>query len=156
MAVPHFQFAGHPARRAERQGFAHPVVIGEEEDEFDIAGLVLDQHLERRFRARVGGRAMLGDAHFQRDDGADLGLPNPGPRAAVERGVGQVEQDIDNARAVRAIEQPVEQLGDLWPDPGEAGGGSEKRIEQGGAHGASVARQRWIGRGGPKATGIDE
>ena len=114
--VPHFELARHPARGAQRQHLANPVVVGEEEHQFDIAGVVLDQHLVGRLRAGVRRRPMLGDAHFQGCDGVALGVADFRPGAPVERRVGQVVENIDDPRAGRAIEQPVEHLGDLRAD----------------------------------------
>jgi len=55
MAVPHFELARYPARGAQRQRFAYPIVIGEEEHQFDIAGLVLDEHFDGAFERALGG-----------------------------------------------------------------------------------------------------
>ena len=72
---------------------ADPFVVGEEEDQLDIAGLVLDQHFERRLGAGVRRRAMLGDAHFERGDRVSRRVADFRPRPPVERRIGQVEQD---------------------------------------------------------------
>ena len=48
---------------------------------------------------------------------------------------GQIDQP---AAAVDAIQQPVEQPGELRPDAGQAGDMREIRIEQGGAHDESI------------------
>ena len=77
---------------------------------------------------------MLGDAHFERGDRVAPGVADFRPRAAVERRIGQMEQDVDHPRALRPVEQPVEQPGDLGSDAGKRRGGREQRIEQSGAH----------------------
>ena len=100
-SVPELELAGNPARRADRQARAHPVMIGEKEHELDVAGLVLDQHLERRARARIRRLAMLGDPGLDGDDRVGNSVADFRPRAPVERGVGQVEQHVDDARALR-------------------------------------------------------
>ena len=77
------------------------------------------------------------------------------PRAPVDRGVGQMEQDVDHARALRPVEQLVEQLGVLRADARQRAGGGEQRIEQGGAHGAfiqAVACEAKGGGGAPNRT----
>ena len=78
------------------------------------------------------------------------GVADLRPRAAVERGVRQMEQHVDDARALRPVEQLVEQLGVLRPDAGQRAGGGEQRIEQGGAHGAFIRAER----AGAKAEGL--
>ena len=58
MPVPHLELARDPARRADRQPLLDPFDIGEKEDQLDVAGLVLDQHLERSLAiARRAGDA---------------------------------------------------------------------------------------------------
>ena len=54
-SVIDFELAGDPAGCADGQARADPLGVGEKEHELDVAGFVLDQHLERRARARTGG-----------------------------------------------------------------------------------------------------
>ena len=116
-------------------------MIGEEEHQFDIAGLILDQHFERRLGARVRRRAMFDDAHFQSGDRVPGRIADFRPRPPVERRIRQVEQEIDDARARRAIEQAIDQLGDFRADARQRGGGSEQRVEQSGAHRRDIAEK---------------
>ena len=134
-AVPELELAGDPARRADRQPRAHPFVIGEEEDELDVAGVVLDQHLERRPRARVRRLAMLGHPGLDGDDRVGNRVADLGPRAPVDGRLRQVEQDVDHPRALGLVEQAVEQFRVLRPDPRQRAGGREQRIEQRGTRG---------------------
>ena len=61
-----------------------------------------------------------------------------------------MEQHVENARALRTVEQFVEQLGVLRADAGKRAGGGEQGIEQGGAHGAFIRAMR----AGAKAKGL--
>ena len=142
IAVPDLQLAGDPARRAQRQAVAHPFFVVAEKHQFDVAGVVLDQDFERCLGARAGRRAMLDDAHFQSRDRAALRVADFRPRAAVERRVGQMEENVDDPRAAMPIKQAVEQLGVFWADAGQCAGGREKGIEQGGSHGRFIRRTR--------------
>ncbi len=136
--VPALELAGNPAGRTDGQARAHPGMISEKEHKLDVAGLVLDQHRERRARARIWRLAMLGDFCLDGDDRVGNGVTDLGPRAPVERGVGQVEQHIHHPRAFGLAEQPVEELCVLWPDPRQRSGRREQRIEKGGAHGRAL------------------
>ena len=133
MAVPHLELARDPTRRAERQPLLDPFDIGEEEDEFDVAGVVLDQNLERTL-AVARRRPVLGDAHLQRRDGVASGVADFRARAPVDRGDRQMEQYVEHPRAVRPIEQFVEQLGVLRPDARQGARGGEQGVENGGTH----------------------
>ena len=133
MAVPHLELARDPTRGAERQPLLDPFDIGEEEDEFDVAGVVLDQNLERTL-AVARGRPVLGDAHLQRRDGVATGVADFRARAPVDRGDRQMEQYVEHPRAVRPIEQFVEQLGVLRPDARQGARGGEQGVENGGTH----------------------
>src|ERR1700677_2787863 len=42
-AVPKLELAGNPARGSDRQPRPHPFMIGEEEHQLDVAGVVLEQ-----------------------------------------------------------------------------------------------------------------
>ena len=137
-SVPKLELAGDPARRADRQARAHPVVVGEEEHQLHVAGVVLDQHLERRARARVRRLAMLRHLGLDGDDRVGNGVADLGARAPVDGRLGQVEQDVDDARALRLVEQPVEQFRVLRPDPRQGAGRGEQRVEQGRAHGTAL------------------
>ena len=128
-AVPELELAGNPARGADRQPRAHPFVIGEEEDQLDVAGVVLDQHLERRPRARVRRLAMLGHLGLDGDDRVGNRVADLGPRAPVDGRLRQMEEDVDHPRALRLIEQAIEQFRVLRPDPRQGAGGREQRIE---------------------------
>ncbi len=138
-AVVELEPAGNPAGRADRQASAHPFGIRQEEHQFDVAGVVFDQDLERRLRAEALRRAMLHDFRLERDDRAGNGVADFRPRAPVERRIGQVEQHVENARALRSIEQAVEQFGVLGSDPGKRGSRGEQRIEERRAHDGVIA-----------------
>ena len=141
VSVPQLELARNPAGRADWQARAHPGMIGEEEHEFDVAGLVLDQHLERGARTRVGRLVMLGDLRLDGDDRVGDGVADLGARAPVERGVGQVEEHVHDPRALGLAEEPVEELGVLRPDSRQRAGGREQRVEKGRAHGRLIARR---------------
>jgi hypothetical protein len=137
MAVPEFELAGDPARLAERQRLLDPIDIGEEEDQLDIACVVLDEDFEGRLGARAWRRAIFGDLDL---DGCDLiarGVADFGAGAPVERGVGQVKQHIERQRA--ASEQPVEELDVLRSKPWQRRDRRKERIEQRGAHQSLIA-----------------
>ena len=135
-AVIELELAGDPACRADRQARAHPLGIGEEKDKHDIAGVVLDQHLERRARAQVWGRPVLRDPRLDGDEGPGNRVADLWPRPPVERRIGQVEQHVEHARALRPVEQPVEQFCVLGSDPGQRGGRGEQGVEKRRAHAA--------------------
>ena len=105
MAVPHLELARDPTRGAERQPLLDPFDIGEEEDEFDVAGVVLDQNLERTL-AVARRRPVLGDAHLQRRDGVATGVADFRARAPVDRGDRQMEQYVEHPRA-RAADRAI-------------------------------------------------
>ena len=50
-----------------------------------------------------------------------------------------MEQHVENARALRTVEQFIEELGVLRADARKRAGGGEQAIEQGGAHHISLA-----------------
>ena len=77
---------------------------------------------------------MLGDAHLQRRDGVATGVADFRARAPVDRGDRQMEQYVEHPRAVRPIEQFVEQLGVLRPDARQGARGGEQGVENGGTH----------------------
>ena len=129
-AVPELELAGNPAGGADRQPRPHPFMIGEEEHQLDVARIVLDQHLERRPRARVRRPAMLGHPRLDGDDRVGNRVADLGARAPVDGRLRQVEEDVDHPRALAPVEQPVEQLGVLRPDPGQGARGREQRIEE--------------------------
>ena len=129
VAFPQFELARHPARGAERQRALDPGGVGEEEDELHVARLVLDE--DPRRGAGAGRRhAVLGDAHFERDDGVEGRLGDLRPVAPIDRAGRHVEQQVEHARAVgRPVEQPVEHLEGLRSDARQVGGGREERVE---------------------------
>ena len=138
-AVPELELARDPAPGADRQLRAHPFGIGEEEHELDVAGVVLDQHLERRARARASRLVMLGHRRLDGDDRVGNGVADLRPRAPVDGRVRQVEQHVDDPRPFGFVEQAVEQFRVLRSDPRQRGGGREQGIEQGRAHGRLIA-----------------
>ena len=137
-AVPEFELARDPALGPDRQLRAHPFVVGEEEDKLDVAGVILDQHLERRARARVRRLAMLGHNRLDGHDRVRNGVADLGPRAPVDGRLGQMEEDVDDPRPLGFIEQAIEQFGVLRPDPRQRAGGCEQRVKQGRAHQAPL------------------
>ncbi len=134
-AVPKLEPARDPTLGADRQLRAHPFVVGEEEHELDVAGVVLDQHLERRPRARASRLAMLGHRRLDRHDRVRDRIADLGAGAPVDSRLRQVEQDIDHPRPLRLVEQAIEQLRVLRPDPRQRAGRREQRVEKRGAHG---------------------
>ena len=139
-AVPKLELAGNPARGPDRQPRPHPFMIGEEEDQLDVSGVVLDQHLERRSGTRIRRPAMLSHLGLDRDDRARNRVADLRTRAAVDRSLRQVEEDVDHPRALGLIEQAVEQLRVLGPDPRQGAGGREQGIESRGTHHAPSSR----------------
>ena len=138
-AIPELDLAGNPARRADRQPRAHPFMIGEEEDQFDVACIVLDQHLERRPGARVWRPMVFCHPGFDGDDRSRNRIANLGARTAVDDRLRQVEENVEDPRALRLAEQPVEELRVFWPDPGQGVGRREQGIESRGTHHAPLA-----------------
>ena len=136
VAVPQLQLAGNPAGRADRQARADPFVIGEKEYQFDVAGVVLDQHLERRARTRARRFAMLRDPGLDGHDRSRDRVADLRARPPVEGRRGQMKQHVDHSRALGLVEQAVEQSCVLGSDPRQRPGRSEQRIKDGGAHAA--------------------
>ena len=133
MAVPHFELARDPAHRADGQLLLDPVEIVEEEHQFDVAGLVLDQHPERSLAA--GGRA--GGARSTRTCSVAMAS------TLASRIFGRARRSSaptgrwnsrSSARASRAAEQAVESPRVLRPDAGQGAHGREQGIEQRGTH----------------------
>ena len=109
-------------------------MIGEKEDEENIARFILDQNLIGRLGARAR-RLVLGNPDFKRDDRIERSIGDLGPVAAVDRGSGQVEQEIRHACGVRAIgQQPVEELCCFGPDARQVCGVCEEWVEDGRTH----------------------
>ena len=133
-SVIELELAGDPASRSHRQARADPLGIGEKEDELDVAGVVLDQHLERRTRARARRLAMLRDFCLDSHDRSWNRVADFRPRAPVDGRMGQMEQHVDDPRALRLVEQAVEKFCILGSDPRQRLGRGEQRIEEGRAH----------------------
>ena len=123
-------------------------MVGEEEDKLDVAGVILDQHLERRPRASVRRLAMLGHNRLDGHDRVGNGVADLGPRAPVDGRLGQMEEDVDDPRALGLIEQAIEQFGVLRPDPRQRAGGREHGIEKIGAHGRGYSKSGGAPRSG--------
>ena len=129
----------NPARRAKRQAAFDPVGIGEKEHEFDVAGVILDEHAIGRFRISALRATMLGDARLQHDHRLERRGGDRGPHGPVDDGRRKMEKQIDEARfRSRLGEEPVEQFGGLRPDAGQCGDATEDGIEQRGTHEGSV------------------
>ena len=136
MSVPHFELARDPARGAERQRLLDPQEIVEEEDQRERAGVVLDHHFEGGLAARVAGWQVAHDPPLKHDDAVARRERDFRPGAAVDQGVRQVQQQVDDAgRAVGTAEQPIEQRSRLRPHALERGGRGEQRIEVGWSQG---------------------
>ncbi len=134
MAVPKLELAGDPAAGAKRQAFFDPLRIGEKENQQNVAGLVLDEHLIGRLRARPR-RPMLDDDRLERHHGAYGRIGDLRPVSPVDRRMGQVEEDVDDAGLAAVLaEQAVEQLSGLRPDAGKARRRGEQGIEEGRPH----------------------
>ena len=73
---------------------------------------------------------MLGHPGLDGDDRAGNRVADLGTRAPIDGRLRQVEEDVDHPRALGLIEQTVEQLRVLRPDPRQGAGGREQRIEQ--------------------------
>ena len=138
-AVPKLELARDPAPGPDRQFRAHPFVVGEEEDEFDVAGVVLDQHLERRARARVRRLAMLGHGRLDGHDRVGNRVADFRPRAPVDGRLRQVEEDVDHPRALGLVEQAVEEFRVLRPDSRQGDCRGEERIEERRTHDRPLA-----------------
>src|SRR6202045_3002319 len=95
MPVPKLQLAGNPAGLAKRQALFDPMMIGEKEDEEDVAGLALDQDLVGRLGAGAR-RRVLDDLDFERYDGVERPVGDFWPVAAVDRGIGEMEKKIEH------------------------------------------------------------
>ena len=139
-AVPKLELARDPAPGADRQLRAHPFGIGEEEHKLDVAGVVLDQHFERRPRARASCLAVLGNRSLDGHDRVGDGVADLRPRAPVDGRLRQVEEHVDDPRPFGFIEQAIEQFRILRPDPRQRGGGREQGIKQGRTHGGAYSK----------------
>ena len=138
-AVPELELAGDPARGADRQPRPHPFMIGEEEDQLDVAGVVLDQHLERRPRARVWRPVVLGHLGFDGDDRARNRVANLRARAPVDGRLRQVEKDIEDPRALRACRAAGRRASRSLARCRQGVGRREQGIEGRGTHHAPLA-----------------
>ena len=137
MPVPKLQLAGNPAGRAGRQAPFNPMMIGEKEDEEDVAGLVFDQDLVGRLGAGAR-RHVLDDLDFERDDRIERRIGDFWPVAAVDGGIGEMEKKVEHAGVFAAFgQESIKELGRFRPDAGQACGCREERIEERGTHGAA-------------------
>jgi hypothetical protein len=82
---------------------------------------------------------VLGHLGFDGDDRARNRVADLGARAAVDGRLRQMEEDVEDPRALRLAEQPVEELRVFWPDPWQGVGRREERIESRGTHHAPLA-----------------
>ena len=95
----------------QRQALFDPMVIGQKEDEEDVAGLILDQDLVGRPGAGTR-RPVLDGLNFERDDCIERCIGDFWPVAAVDRGIGEMEKKVDRAGLPGVLHQePVEKLG---------------------------------------------
>src|SRR5277367_1309524 len=114
-------------------------MVSQEKDQLDVPGFVLDQHFERRPGTRIWRPVVLGHLSLDGDDRARNRVANLGARAAVDGRLRQVEEDVEDPRALGLAEQPVEELRVFWPDPGQGVGRREQGIESRGTHHAPLA-----------------
>ena len=91
---------------------------------------------------------MLGHPGLDGDDRAGDRVADLGARAPVDRSLRQMEQNVDHPRALRLVEQAVEQFRVLRPDPRQGAGGREQRIESRGTHHAPLAATHVHGKPG--------
>jgi len=78
---------------------------------------------------------VLDDTNFERDDRIERRIGDLGPVAAVDRGIGKMEQKIEHTGRPRAVrQQPFEEFGGFRPDAGQVCGSTEEGIEDGRAH----------------------
>ena len=98
VAVPELDGAGDVAAGADREDLLHPAAWGVEEDQRDVARLVLDQHLVGRLDAARRGRAVGRDGDGHRHRIADRRLGDRALQLARDPAFGQVEQEVDDAR----------------------------------------------------------
>ena len=104
--------------------------MGVEEDEQDVAGVVLDEDAERRLAAPRRPRPVLGHPDLQRHRLADRRLGNRAFQLARDAAMRQVEQEVDDpSRPSGLADEPVEQLLDLRPDAGQRRRRREQRVE---------------------------
>ena len=82
---------------------------------------------------------VLGHPGFDGDDGARNRVADLGARAPVDGRLRQVEEDVEDPRALRLAEEPVEELRVFWPDPWQGVGRREQGIESRGTHHAPLA-----------------
>ena len=134
MPVPQFEFSGNPTRGARRQALFDPMVIGEKEDEENIACFILDQHFVGRLGARPR-RPVFDNLDFERDDRIERRSGDLWPITPVDRGIGEMEKKVERAgfHGV-ACQELVKQLGVFRPDAGQAQSCREERVEDGWAH----------------------
>ena len=109
-----------------------------EEDERDVAGLVLDDDAIGRLLAG-GRRTMLADAGSEGRDIADRRIGDRGARPPVDRAGRELEHQVDDARRPRLVAKKlVQHLAELGPDAGKRRDGGEERIEDRGAQDVSA------------------
>ena len=130
VAVPDLDLARDVAHRSDRQERLDALRMGVEEDEQDVAGVVLDEDAERRLAAPRRPRPVLGHPDLQRHRLADRRLGNRAFQLARDAAMRQVEQEVDDPRRPSGLaDEPVEQLLDLRPDAGQRRRRREQRVE---------------------------
>ena len=125
-AVVEFDRAGDEAPFSDGKEAFEPPARGVEEDEGDVAGLVLNEDLVGRTAASRRGRPMDRDGDGERHRLAHGSLGDRALHLPRDAAVWQVEQQVDDPRGLPCVaEQPVEQRRDLRPDAGSRAAGAK-------------------------------
>ncbi len=130
--------------------------LGMEEDEVDLAGLVLAQDLVGRPRIAARRGAVLEDAHLERGDGPGHGCCDRRRGPAVDDASRHVPQNVDHARfgdAGRQAQSLLQQQLHARADAGEAFRVGKQRDQRGGTHEGLSFHRRTGGQGRPRRRG---
>ena len=142
-AVEPLHRAGHPPRLADGQLLLQIDAAPTEEDEAELARLVMDHDAIRHVATSRRGRDVPVHAHLDRRDPPFRCVRDLRPCGAVNAAVRQVQQEIDHARGharVGSSQQSIEHARELRPDARQRFERREDRIEEGRAHVTLAAR----------------
>jgi hypothetical protein len=133
-AVEHLQGAGDETFGADRQQLFDIARLRPEIGQHHVAGIVAGIDQMRRARIAPRRRAVPVDGDLQRHHGARNSIADFRPGAAIDHAYRQMQQQIDEARRLTAVEQIAQQSVLFRPDASKARDRRKQRIEQSRAH----------------------
>ena len=142
-AVEPFDAAADIADRPDRHHAFEKGRLGMEENERDLAAVVVREDAVGLLAVSGRRRHMPVDAKLERHDRAFGRAGDARLVAAVDDRRRQMEEEIDDARQAGAFlgpEQAADRLADFRTDPGKARHVAKERVEDVGAHGAFCLR----------------